>query len=470
VSGTETQGGDAGLGADGGRRVLVLAYFFPPMAVSGAVRPAAFCAHLGRFGYTPHVLTTTVADAHPPVAEDTTLCRLLPSDLRVERVPYFHWRRDLLALRRRLSRARPAAAVSAGATAPGRPPAAAAPRPAGGRLGDWVNRVFLFPDQQQEWAAAVRRRVRRLPAASRPDVVFATGSPWSVLLGGVDVARSLGVPLVADFRDPWARNLKPSFGPRLERLACRLERRVLASATRVVANTEALRSYFCSVLPERPEKFVTINNGISDALDAGAGEDSAAAQASDEGIELAYFGSISRQRVPRTLLTTIDELAREGRLPPGALQVSFTGPWTALPAEVEALVARLEAAGYVRRHAPVPYEECIRRMRRSQHLLILQQGFPMQIPAKIFEYMAVGRPMVLIGGEGATAELLESRRLGVACPDRAEAIKALVMRLVARELVIPAPSPAVVEEFHYRNLTRRLAQVFDEAILEHRQA
>lgn len=451
------------------RRVLMLAYFFPPMAVSGAVRPAAFCRYLPAHGYAPHVLTTPPANVHPPVKLDDSLAALVPPGTRVEALPYVDRRALLLGLRRRL-RGASAAGATAAAAAPPAPASASASAGHDGRglralRDELVKRLFMFPDQQKDWGGAVLRRVRALAADERPHLVFATGSPWSALLTGLAAARILGVPFVADFRDPWTENLKRDFSPRLARLAAQREREVLAGATRVIANTERLREHFAAYDPAIARKTVTITNGIHDALRAlmrggGAIERPRARR------ELRYFGTINRQRVPRALLRAVDELAADGRLAPGDLALSFTGGWAALDPATEELLARLEQRGLVERTPAVPYEECIRQMKVSDHLLVLQQGFPMQIPAKIYEYLATGRPLVVIGGEGATADLVVRAGVGRVCADEVEPIKRLLLDLVAADDGDVSADPALLARFDYAELAGSLAHTFDAAIAE----
>ena len=449
------------------RRILVIAYFFPPMAVSGAMRPAGFCQHLREFGYSPHVVTTLLENVHPPVSADETLAGLIPSDVTIDRIDYLDKRRALLEMRERL-RGRAASKSLEPAGGQGAKIAANPAAQACAGLATYlIQRLFMFPDQQKDWRPAVVRHARSLRDDQRPELVYATGTPWSALLAGVDVAKALGVPFIADFRDPWTENLKRGFTSRLHTLAVRLERDVLDQATRVIANTDALRERFAGFDAEIARKTVTLTNGIHDSLRRTLAAHPDKVIKSSQ-VELCYFGTVSRQRVPRTLLSAIAQLAESGAIPQNALKVRFTGAWAPLDAPSNELLVRLERQGLVSRHPAVPYEECIRQMKAADHLLVLQQGYPMQIPAKIYEYMATGRPVVVVGGEGATARLVESFGFGAVCADELPALQSLIMRLLSEGQPLPKPSEATLEAFGYRRLTQRLARIFDDAIAEYR--
>ena len=97
-------------------------------------------------------------------------------------------------------------------------------------------------------------------------------------------------------------------------------------------------------------------------------------------------------------------------------------------------------------------------------LLVLQPDSPLQVPAKIYEYVATGRPLLLIGGEGATANLVTRHALGVSSPNQLEAIKVLLNELATGARKLAQPDVTRVNRFDYRSLTGDLAAVLDVVI------
>jgi hypothetical protein len=102
-------------------------------------------------------------------------------------------------------------------------------------------------------------------------------------------------------------------------------------------------------------------------------------------------------------------------------------------------------------------------MRQAPALLALQPSSPLQIPAKLYEYVAMGRPLLVVGGEGATSALVEKYRLGRCCPDRADDLERLLRELGAGGS-LPAPDAAARSAFGYRQLTGVLAHRFDAIV------
>jgi hypothetical protein len=66
------------------KTVLVVAYYFPPIAASGSMRPLGFCRYLREYGWQPRVLTTDPKSVYPAmgvdVANTAELCTKLRSD------------------------------------------------------------------------------------------------------------------------------------------------------------------------------------------------------------------------------------------------------------------------------------------------------------------------------------------------------------------------------------------------------
>ena len=66
------------------KRVLFLAYLFPPIANSGTQRPLKFAKYLREHGWDPIVVTAAHFDGHPT---DEGLLNDVPAQVRVVRVP-----------------------------------------------------------------------------------------------------------------------------------------------------------------------------------------------------------------------------------------------------------------------------------------------------------------------------------------------------------------------------------------------
>ncbi len=182
------------------------------------------------------------------------------------------------------------------------------------------------------------------------------------------------------------------------------------------------------------------------------------------GYELCHFGSVYGKRTPRVLLQAILELQREVALTPEQLRVRFVGTWESTDQECNRFAVSLESQGFLRREPPVTHENCVHQMKNANVLLVIQPESPLQIPGKIYEYIAMGRPLLLVGGEGATANLVQHYQLGASCPNSIEDVKRLLRGIVEGTQTIPFPDQAHVKRFDYRSLTGELATLLDAVV------
>ena len=461
------------------RRALLIAYYFPPIAATGGMRPLNFCRHLASYGWAPKVLATDHGSALPPHAVDRKLLDRVPPDVEVIRVPHPNPIGRLLGFRERLRQLLTQGRTSNPNMVAGSPVCSqeSAKEPTSSVracLRFMTDALLQFPDPQCHWFRPAVRALANMPVQERPHVIWATGGPWTSLLVGKRLAEEFNIPFIADFRDPWIGGYEFFSSKLLHKKAKSLERGVCAVAARIILNTEELRLRFCSVYPEWEHKFVTITNGYAEELrPAAPSQGNRGTIARTEGgdaptLELCHFGTVYGNRSPIALFRAIQELLAEGMVKASRLRLRFVGAWDVNDSDCTQLAKTFEERGILRLVPPVPHQECLQEMTRADVLLILQPDYPLQVPAKIYEYIVAGRPLLVIGGEGATANLVQRHRLGRCCPNTVQDIKRTLVSILLSESALCAPTPEDTEQFSYRALSGRLAELLDH-VCEERQ-
>ena len=464
------------MGGEPVKRVLIVAYYFPPVAASGAMRPLGFCRNLSTCGWQPQVLTTTPACAYPTHQVDEKLGERVPSTVDVVRVPYKDRLQQILQSRERLRD------LLRNTVGPDRKPqlktqaapVAMPPIVLGGGIKDFLlDWAFAFPDRQCGWRAPAVRQILKLGDKNVPGVILATGGPWTSFVVGYTLAKQLKRPLVLDYRDPWNCNPYYSFSSQwLTKKSRRTEAQVCQAASHIIANTEELRDRLVAEYPELRDRCSWIPNGfdrdVFPAEPAIAGKPDVTSISG--GYELCHFGTVYGKRTPRVLLRAMWEMFRDGELKPEAIRLRFVGGWDTTDRECEQYAVNLEQQGFLRREPAISHSQCLQEMKRSSVLLVLQPDSPLQVPGKIYEYVATGRPLLLIGGEGATANLVRRHALGISSPNEIASIKILLNDLATGKQKLVPPAPARVNRFDYRSLTGELAAVLDAVMQRsHRQ-
>ncbi|GGX49615.1 glycosyltransferase [Saccharospirillum salsuginis] len=302
------------------------------------------------------------------------------------------------------------------------------------RFKDFIYNLFYFPDQESPWIPLAVIKGWRVVRRERINVIFATGSPWSGLLAGYFISRLTGIPLVVDFRDPWVGNpFHHSKGRFLDRLAIRMEKRLVRHATTVSLNTDALRDEFLTRYPDVDEtKLIVLPNGYDRQEFDGLGGDSAIGSRLDE-ITLCHAGFLYGVRDPGPLLDAIRQTQTD--LDQQGVRVRFIQiGHVKLDYDINQRYADLIDSGGLELLPQKSYRECLEYLSSADMLVNIQPGTQTQIPSKIYDYLALNKPILNITpADGALARMVSEYDFGALCsPEDCSAIGS-VLRKLARD-------------------------------------
>lgn len=415
------------------KRVLVLAYLFPPIANSGTQRPLKFTKYLSGHGWEPIVITAANFDGH---SHDHDLLREIPAGVRVIRVPMLGEKVGSVVTR----------TLGGSSLA----------KKIGHGIGWRIQQRMRYPDMYAAWRPTAVRAAMNVFKEIGFDAIYATGYPWTSLMIGCELSAATGVPVVADFRDLWSG--ETIF--RNERLPVdverRFERQVVESADAVVSATESMTRLMINAYPAiDPHKFSTVHNGFDTAdLDL-----TTPPQKSGR-FRIAYTGVWKNAYNPGDLYDSIDWLRRSR---PDALEgvEVVTAGFTPGEAERRGLSNHITELGFV------PHHEAVALM-RSADVVFLSNSDPGRhwvVPGKLYEYLASGTPVLaLTDPDNESARIIRTVGGGVVVSpdDPGNLYRAVLDACVHKSLTTPPRNAAALAAFERNNLTRKLAGVLDE--------
>jgi len=430
------------------RRVLLVAYYFPPAGGPAVQRILQFVEFLQNEGWTPEVLTVQ-RGAYPN--RDPSLLEAVPDDVVIHRTAAW----DPLALYQRLSRR------FGGGDASGLP---------AGSLGEesgswlesiakWVRANVFIPDARIGWFPFALREGRALLKTGRFDALLSSGAPHSVHVIGRALHHATDIPWIADLHDPWTDISYYDEFPHTDwarRLDASLERSVLADASAVTTVSPSWADLFASKADNR---HAVVENGFD------AGDFAGLQEPLDDGFVLAHIGKLYASRTPTAVWEALEALREENAIP--ELRVRLTG--TVDPVVCDAIADHgLEPIVEIRDF--VPHDEAIREMARSTLLLLVIEPFAQakgMITSKLYEYLASERPVLGIGPPGGDAgTLLRNHDAGdvVAWNDARRARELIHNHYEAWAAGSPTAgaSRTDLQEHNRRNQSRRMAQILDE--------
>jgi hypothetical protein len=183
----------------------------------------------------------------------------------------------------------------------------------------------------------------------------------------------------------------------------------------------------------------------------------------DEPPVMKHVGALYDGRHPTALLQSLERLVAQGRLRPGDLAVEFVG---SLKFGVLApLVADLERKGFIRlRPTYVPREEALAIAASAHYSLVLDiapQNAVLQVPAKVFDQIRIGRPILAFTPAGSPTErILEDSGIPYVslAPDApGEEVDAGILRLLQMPPAPKTASSQFLDTFSARHLAGMMA-------------
>jgi len=463
------------------KNILFVSYYFPPMGGAGVQRTAKFVRYLPEFGYRPIVVTVRPRDyrRHREFRLDKTLARDMDNgafEMHHCPDPEPHGLRGVLE-----------------------------------RLGVfrlvWFVLYAVFWERELFWAIGAIGRSLQLARRRRLHAVYTTSGPYCTLLVGWVVKQVARVPWVADLRDLWTQDPLGSWPSRLHYwLTVAVERGLLRRADRVIANTPLAAKRMQALLGDaHADRVVTIPNGFDPQdlppmpppaavprpmriVHVGTFHDVPVDNHTSQGLGARlrrWVRKIEYRPAPwdpwmRTPAVLLEGAKRLLELEPDCRQeirLVFVGHladgWRQ-QAEDLGLADVVEATGYL------PHDQAMQRLMAADVLYCVQVGFqdprrPVPyIPAKLYEYLATGKPILAPVAEGDTKHLLVNSGLGrivdARDPDAiADALRSLLDQH-RRGSIDVQPEWDFIKQFDRKNLTQQLAAVFDSAVGRERTA
>jgi glycosyltransferase involved in cell wall biosynthesis len=363
-------------------KLLVVSYAYAPALNPRAFRWTAVAEALAARGHQVDVLAQGLPDA--PDHE-------MRNGVSVHRVGGSVGE----GLRRRLAHA-PAAHAPASAEADAAPASRGGARALARRVYDRTWKRLYWPDYACLWYPAAVRHARTLLHAGEYDRLVSISHPFTGhWVGAALKDERPDLPWLVDVGDPFAFiQGTPVNNARLYRSRnYRAERRVLRGASVVSVTTEPTRARYAQAFPESAAKLVVVPPLLSPAS-AGAANGRFLPDAPGR-VRMVFVGTLYRDlRSPEPLLRLFQSLLQTEA---GAgLELHFVGMLNGCEEVLAPYAGMMGERIFC--HGAVPRDRALRAMHDADVLVNLGNASGYQLPSKVVEYAATGRPVLNLAG------------------------------------------------------------------------
>ena len=436
------------------KRVLIITYYWPPSGGSGVQRWLKMSKYLPEYGWQPVIYTTE--NAEYPIIDHSLEKDVAPNIEVIRRPinePYSAYKK-FLGIKKEET-------VKMGFIQEKEKN-----KSWKSDLTLWVRGNFFIPDARCGWVKPSVRFLKEYLNEHPVDAIISTGPPHSMHLIALKLKEALGLPWIADFRDPWTEidyynDLHLTAWA--DRKHHRLEQEVLTKADKVV-----------TVAPDGARRLGRLGNRNVRTIYNGFDRDDDAQTPVNlsEQFTITYLGVLSKIQNPSNLWQALAELIKEDSKFDKSLRINMIGQIDS------AVVSSINENGLSQHVAYSPYmpHDQVSAVHRSSTLLLLllmpdsEPRAKGLLTGKLFEYMASGRPILCIGPEdGDAARILRETGAGqtISFEDKEkmkEALKNLYQRYL--ENTLEGNTNPKVENYSRQVMTQQYAALLNQAINE----
>ncbi len=434
------------------KKVLIITYYWPPSGGAGVQRWLKFVKYLREFGWEPVVYTPE----NPEVpAIDHSLEKDIPEGITVLRTkvwePYSAYKRFV---GRKKDDSIKAGFLSekkkAGLTE---------------KIAVWIRGNFFIPDARKFWIKPSIKYLTNYLKEHPVDAIVSTGPPHSMHLIALGIKKKLNIPWLADFRDPWTnidfydKLMLSDFADKKHK---RMELSVLKAADKLVTVSWNWALDFKKL---GAKKIDVITNGF-DPDDFNNIKFNP-----PQKFTMVHIGSMNRDRNPHVLWEALNELLTEEPSLLHDLKIVFIGQ---TDYSVFESIEKFGLSEYVEKTDYKPHDELMNSAANASVLLLPLNNTPNVkgiIPGKIFEYLALKRPVLCIGSNlGDSAKIIKECHAGFVIDFNDKVtmktcIRDLYERYKSDNLYLDEDDE-IINQFSRKNLTKKIAGLLDEMISE----
>ena len=446
------------------KKILLVAYYFPPDFAVGGQRIAKFARNLSTFGWEPTVLT--IADRYRDQIDMERVKELGDIQvLKTSKVPkvtdfLLVIKRYLSAKLRRRKSGKDVDYVDHYGEDSGKVQSESLLQ----KLKRYYISFSCFPDSERSWIIPATLKALIEIKNRRLDCIMTTSPPHSSHLIGLLLKKLLNIKWVADFRDPWI-DILPNKAPRIrtlltDKIEAWIESQVVRNADKVITTTDEHRKAIESRYgAESGNKFIYIPNGFDTLKFINSG-----LPARYEKFTISYAGTIYLNRSPEPLFKAIHKLITSNRIKASEISFKLFGNCEQIDGKpIYSIIDKYNLNEVVEVSGPIPLKEALHTMQRSHLLLLLATSIQnINIPAKIYDYFGSGTRILAITGSGATADLITATNSGVCfAPDDTDDVAEYIYsqcRTADRDDI--RNDARLYRRFDTQVLTEQLANVF----------
>ena len=417
-------------------KVLVIAYYFPPMGLSGVQRTLKFVKYMKDFNWEPTVITAGNIGYY---AHDNTLQQEAEkAGIQIIRTEG----KDPNSL-----------LAKAGTVK--------IPNEKIRKLWNRINQTFFIPDNKISWSKKAIGLAEGLVKKEHYDLIFITCPPFSAFNEARILKKKYHVPLIVDYRDLWFGSYFAFYPTLLHKyLHKRKEYNSLRAAEKVIVTNRKIKEKLLNTY-----KFLTFEDVVivSHGFDPQDFENVKPIPKAKDRLVISYSGIFMEYNTPEYFLKAFKKITEERPDIASNIELHFIGY---LRKENQKLIRKLNLQDFVKDFGYLNHKDTVVRLMSSDVLWLMvgeKRNIDALLPGKIYEYIGTKKPIIGCVPDGAAKNsLIEYGASFITEPYDIKAVKNAIYKVydLFRKNELPVPDDGTVKKYRRDYLTEQLTKQF----------
>lgn len=410
------------------RNVLVVAYYFPPMGLSGVQRTFKFVKYLPDFGWNPIVLTTSPSSYY--AFDERLLDEYDGKDIQIHRTQLLKPKKD-------------------------KPRVVKFPSYFKQKFGRYFIHWFYQPDRIIRWKKHALALGEEIIRKNDISVILATAPPFTDFLVGYELSKKFYIPFIVDYRDVWIDNPFHVFPTPMHKQHCiNLEKEILTYTGKVIVTARHIKELLIKRYKFISHDDITIVSHGWDPDDFKPYQD---VKPDQRKFTITHTGLFQDNRTPYYFLKALSNIIKKEPELSKVIEARFVGLMR--PKHLK-YIKRFKLQNNVVCIDYCTHSESVKHLLESDVLWLMLKD-TVRSPGKLYEYFGARKPLLVCSPDGTVRRTaIESKAAITTNPKDTKAIEKAIKTLITqwKSNDLPVPSEEFIQQFNRKELTASLAR------------
>ncbi|MDD5552188.1 MAG: glycosyltransferase [Candidatus Pacebacteria bacterium] len=386
------------------KKILVIAYYFPPAAGVGTFRIAKFVKYLPLFGWEPVILT--VKEKYYK-NKDNSLISDFSKKIKIYRT-------------------------------------------------DIMN--FPINNADIKWLPFLFKDFRKVIKKEKPNLLYFTGGPFFQWRLAPFFKRKYNIPYIIDFRDPWFLDpyekeksiLRKNISEFLKK---KWELLIIKNADKVIFATTNMEKIYRKEYNFYKEKFLSIENGYD------PDDYKNVPPKKNSNFSIVYTGKFAHYRDPKNFFKALGKLKN-------IIDFQFMHIGEK-EKKIEKIIKKERIEKKSLLVGLKTYKETISHSKGADVLVLITGKSKLESTQKVFDYVACDKPIIAITNKNsAVARVLKNFKKAFVIDDNPEIIKDAIIKIYKDKTNnVSFGDQKIMLDYNRKFLTKKLAECLDRVVI-----